>query len=156
MTKFNLGQRIVIVGGWGAIVDFFGFWVTTFNSPFGWVAFAPLSNSTYLPGGLSPGARLLVWLGLVLVWTGGSVLVFRPLNLAQRVVMVIGWGLALAFFGRWVATIGYPYGLPIRVSQFSQIQPLPAWGLTLVWIGLAIVWVAGAVWLLRSPTDTRK
>ena len=88
------------------------------------------------------------------------------LTLAQRVVIVIGWGLALTFLGLWVATLhGYTYvsqpyqcpkgetcigsgSLPPQ-SIYTGLHP---WAVMLVWIGLAVVGTVGAVWLLRPIT----
>ncbi|MHB8681276.1 MAG: hypothetical protein ACYDA2_04170 [Acidimicrobiales bacterium] len=94
----------------------------------------------------------------------------RNLDLAQRIVIVIGWGLALTFFGEWVATLhGYSYGfasivdncVPSKTRQCISIgsppptQPvytgLHPWAVMLVWVGLAVVGTVGAVWVLRSP-----
>jgi len=64
----NLGQRIVVVIGLGVGLMVFGEWATTPRA-YGWVGFAPLSNSaTYSPfgGGFHPWVRLLIWLALVI------------------------------------------------------------------------------------------
>lgn len=89
----------------------------------------------------------------------------RNLNLAQRVVIVIGWALALAFLGLWVATLhGYkyvssPFQCPkgetcIGSGSFSS-QPvytgLHPWAVMLVWIGLAVIGTVGALWVLKTP-----
>lgn len=94
----------------------------------------------------------------------------RNLNLAQRVVIVIGGALALAFLGLWVATLhGYsyvssPFQCPkgetcIGSGSFSS-QPiytgLHPWAVMLVWIGLAVIGTAGAVWVLRGPEATER
>ena len=75
MTKLNLPQRIVIVIGWGLALAVLGQWVTHLGQrgPFGWVAYAPLGQ-TSIPGvgGLHPWVRLVIWLVLVAVWVAGA------------------------------------------------------------------------------------
>ena len=68
--------------GLGVALYFFGGWITTrgTGAQFGWVAYAPLSNTTDVPlgpGGLHPWVRLIVWLVLILVWVGTSVILLR-------------------------------------------------------------------------------
>jgi heme/copper-type cytochrome/quinol oxidase subunit 1 len=78
---FNIRQRIVVVIGSGAALYLFGSWLTTRGEvDFGWVAYAPLSNAVSsggFPGGLHPWARLLIWIALILVWVGTSVVLLR-------------------------------------------------------------------------------
>lgn len=77
MGRLNVGQRVVVVIGIAAGLWFFGQWVTGLGLP-AFIAYAPLSHSVYSPaGGLAPWARLLVWLGLVLVWVATSLVVLR-------------------------------------------------------------------------------
>jgi hypothetical protein len=159
MNRLKLAQRLVAVIGLGVIFAIFGTWVTTLNTPLGWVAYAPLSATPEFPGAVAPWTRLLIWLALIGVWAMASGFIFRQpgsrtLSLGQRVLVVIGWGVALTRFAEWVGTIGFPFGIPVRVSRpllFSRMQPLPAWELMLVWIGLAVVWATTAMWMLRKP-----
>lgn len=78
----NRGQRIVIVIGMAAALSALGGWITTRGGgrQFGWVAYAPLSNTYNTPegpGGLHPWVRLVIWLALIMVWAITSVLVLR-------------------------------------------------------------------------------
>ena len=84
MNRLNLPQRIVLVIGWGAMLWFFGLWVTGIGTAFGWVAYAPLSNTFAGPGGLHPWVRLLIWLVLVVVWMAGAMWLLRTRLAAQN------------------------------------------------------------------------
>jgi hypothetical protein len=85
--RLNSRQRIVIVIGLAAGLFFFGQWATASPGP-GPVFFgtAPLSSSSAyssrlsitLTGGLHPWVRLLIWLGLTVVWVTVSVVLLRP------------------------------------------------------------------------------
>jgi hypothetical protein len=59
----------------------FGGWIRSRGgSDFGWVAYAPLSNSlgpTDAIGGLHPWARLIIWLALIAIWVSASVWLLR-------------------------------------------------------------------------------
>lgn len=77
MTRLHLTQRVVVVIGWGVIVGVFGLWVTHIGAH-GVVANRPL---LFLRSGgrmLRPWARMLVWIGLTLVWTIPSVWLLSP------------------------------------------------------------------------------
>jgi heme/copper-type cytochrome/quinol oxidase subunit 1 len=80
---FNTRQRIVLVIGFGAGLYLLGTWLTSLGEGnFGWVAYAPLSNAVNtadFPGGLNLGARLLIWLALILIWVGTSVVLLRSM-----------------------------------------------------------------------------
>lgn len=71
--QLNIGQRIVVLIGLGVGLYFFGDWITTRGqTPFGWVAYAPLSR-TVNPGdfngsGLHPWVQLVIWLALTVFW----------------------------------------------------------------------------------------
>jgi len=82
MRRMNRGQRVVVVVGLGVALYFLGGWVTTRGTPlqFGWVAYAPLSNTYNTPvglGGLHPWVRLVIWLVFTFVWVVASVLLLR-------------------------------------------------------------------------------
>lgn len=54
-----------------------GVYVTTLGSPahFGWFGYAPMTGITIItPPDLTPFEQLLVWVGLILLWAGVSVL----------------------------------------------------------------------------------
>lgn len=77
----NRGQRIVIVVGLGVALYFAGGWITTRGSgaQYGWVAYAPLSNTYNTPnlGGFHPWVRLVIWLVLIAVWVMASAFLLR-------------------------------------------------------------------------------
>ena len=86
--RLNLGQRIVIVVGSGVGLTIFGLWATAQGSPghlVGWTGYAPLQSSAAYRSSLSltfngrlhPWVQLLIWLGLIILWTVSSVLVLR-------------------------------------------------------------------------------
>ena len=68
LRLLSLFQRIVIVIALAGVLWLFGDWVTTLGSPNGWVAYAPLSNAVNHPPGIPYGLRILIWIGLVMVW----------------------------------------------------------------------------------------
>lgn len=83
LDGLNLGQRIIIMIGLGGLLYWFGIWISSLNKPsaFGWVAYAPLSGSTFPPiGGLTPRWTLLLWAGLTLAWAVSSLVVLRSPN----------------------------------------------------------------------------
>lgn len=53
---------------------------------YGWVAYAPTSNSYNFPseGGLHPWVRLILWLALIGLWTGLSALLLRENHSGAR------------------------------------------------------------------------
>jgi heme/copper-type cytochrome/quinol oxidase subunit 1 len=69
----------VIVIGLGLGLTVFGQWVTTRGvRGFGWFAYSPLTQTPFIPHtGLDPWARMLVWIGLVLVWIVASALLLK-------------------------------------------------------------------------------
>ena len=77
----NRTQRVVIAIGFGLGLYAFGEWVTTRGggAPFGWVAYAPLSQANPLDTvrGLHPWVRLVIWLALIVVWVVVSVWLLR-------------------------------------------------------------------------------
>jgi hypothetical protein len=80
LDRLNLDQRIIIVIALGGLMYWLGIWISSLNKPtaFGWVAYAPLSGSTFPPiGGLTPRWILLLWTGLTLVWAILSMVVLR-------------------------------------------------------------------------------
>jgi hypothetical protein len=75
--SFSRAQRVVVIIGLGLAFNAFGQWLMTLGSraDFGWVAYAPLSNSvSVLGGGLHPWVRFAIWLILILLWTAAAVL----------------------------------------------------------------------------------
>lgn len=84
MGRLNRGQRIVLVVALGAALYVLGVYITTLDTPgSGWVAYAPLSQVAHSSftgtpfAGLHPWVRLVVWLGLTVIWAGCSVALLR-------------------------------------------------------------------------------
>ncbi len=75
--RLNRSQRVIGVIGLGLALYSFGTWVTAIgvHGLTGWIGYAPLQsvNASLAAGGLHPWARLLIWLVLIGVWTGVSV-----------------------------------------------------------------------------------
>jgi len=105
LRRLNLGQRIVIVVALAGILKYVGDWLTSLGSfVTGWTGYAPLR-----PPGLTYPERILIWIGLVVVWGLASVWVLhsdrhelakpsrapgplrrlRLLSIFQRIVIVI-------------------------------------------------------------------
>ena len=75
------GQRVVLVVGAGIGLLLLGGYVTSRGAigPTGWVAYAPLTNSSLSPlGGMHAWLRLLVWLALLAIWVALSLWILRP------------------------------------------------------------------------------
>jgi len=89
------------------------------------------------------------------------------LNLRQRIIIVIGLGLGLAFFGLWATTprgaafgwVGYAplsssaaYRSNVSIA-FGGLHP---WVRLLIWLTLTAIWMAASVILLRSSSESEK
>jgi hypothetical protein len=77
------------------------------------------------------------------------------LNTAQRVVVVIAMGVALAIFGRWLTSLGaYPNTgwvgyAPLRSGvSFGGLHP---WVRLVVWLALTTIWAASSILVFNSP-----
>jgi hypothetical protein len=83
----------------------------------------------------------------------------RRINMAQRVILVIGLAMALYLFGGWINTrgsatpsgwVGYAplqtYGPQNIVGGFHP------WVRLVIWIALVLVWVIASVLLLRAAS----
>jgi len=77
-------QRVVLIVALAFALYVVGMWLTNLDThPFtGWVAYAPLSNTSFSPyvGGLHPWVRVVIWLLLTIVWTVTSLSLLRPLR----------------------------------------------------------------------------
>jgi hypothetical protein len=77
----NFPQRIVVVIGLALALSVAGEWLTALGTRanFGWVAYAPLSNSVSVGdfGGLHPWVRMAIWLILVALWAALSAALLR-------------------------------------------------------------------------------
>ncbi len=81
--RLSLPQRIVVVIAWGLILGVLSLYLNSLDaiSGFGWYAYAPLTsthNFELPPTGLPGWAHLLIWLGLIVIWSLGSLWVLRP------------------------------------------------------------------------------
>jgi hypothetical protein len=79
----------------------------------------------------------------------------RSLNLAQRIVMVIGLGIGLDVFGqwlvsRWAGSYGWVAYAPLSRAVYPPVGGLHPWVRMVVWLVLTAVWVLASVSLLRS------
>lgn len=88
----------------------------------------------------------------------------RTFNVRQRVVVVVGTGAALLFFGSWLTTrgqggSGWVAYAPLSDTINATDLPAPGfhpWVRLLIWLALIAIWVAVGVVLLRtrSPEDS--
>ena len=83
LHRLALAQRIILVIALALGLGFVGVYIVTLGTPaayFGWFGYAPLTHGIIIVRGpdLTPGQQLLVWLGLILLWTAVSVVVLRP------------------------------------------------------------------------------
>jgi len=79
----------------------------------------------------------------------------------QRVVVVIGFGAGLYFFGSWITSRGGTATGWTSYAPLSINQPIPPgsglhpWVRLVIWLVLILVWVLSSVYLLRSPRPSR-
>jgi hypothetical protein len=82
LDRLGLAQRIVMVVGLGLGMFELGQYLMSLDSPatFGWFGYAPLTQNAFVPAGsgLQTWQRLLIWLGLILVWSVAGVVILRP------------------------------------------------------------------------------
>lgn len=78
------------------------------------------------------------------------------LNRAQKIVVVVGLGIGLGFFGLWLTSLDRPPA-SIAYAPFSgayvAVGGLHPWLQLLIWLALVAVWVAASVNLLQDPPD---
>jgi hypothetical protein len=88
----------------------------------------------------------------------------RRLNLAQRIVTIIGLGIALGIFGLWVTTRGGISGwvgyAPLSTSAAYRSNlsvvfrgGLHPWVRLAIWLALTVVWTGASIALLRSASE---
>jgi hypothetical protein len=82
----------------------------------------------------------------------------RGLNIHQRIILVIGLGAAIFFFGGWVTTRGALTGW-VAYAPLSNTANFPNMGLhpwvrLLIWLALILVWLVFSVAVLRSPSSS--
>jgi heme/copper-type cytochrome/quinol oxidase subunit 1 len=82
VDRLGFAQRIVVVIALGLAFGVLGEFIVTLGSNganVGWFGYAPLTRSILTnQDRLSGWERLLVWLGLILVWAGASLWLLRP------------------------------------------------------------------------------
>ena len=77
------------------------------------------------------------------------------MNQGQRIVVVIGLGVALGTLGEWVTNanngaFGWVGYAPLSRATFVPDSGLEPWARLLIWLVLTVLWTAFSVWLLRS------
>jgi hypothetical protein len=83
VPHLNRGQRVVLVIALAGAFYFVGSYVTALGLRSGWVGYAPLSSQAYAPltsesfSDLHPWVRLVVWVGLTVIWAVSSVALLR-------------------------------------------------------------------------------
>ena len=83
LDRLGLAQRIVLVIGLGLALLILGTYVVSIGNPtgnFGWFGYAPPSRRILVEDTtLAPWQQLLIWLGLVALWTTASIVILtRP------------------------------------------------------------------------------
>ena len=80
--RLTFAQRIILVIALGVALGAVGVFVVSLGSKgpdFGWFGYAPLTRSVVAtPARLSGWEQLLVWLGLIIVWTAASLWLVKP------------------------------------------------------------------------------
>jgi hypothetical protein len=85
------------------------------------------------------------------------------LNTRQRLVIVIGLGVGLYFFGGWTTTLsetgsGWVAYAPLSNTFNTANLPGPGlhpWVRLIIWLALVVVWVLASVVVLRSPPSSK-
>jgi hypothetical protein len=116
----------------------------------------PTSEAECAPGLSSISMRLRSVQALRdTAWHALGVKLLARLNMAQRVIIVIAFGVALALFGYWVALHDvYAFGwvsytpMPTRIAK---PRGLTFGEIILVWLGLTIAWAVVSIIVLHRP-----
>lgn len=81
------------------------------------------------------------------------------MNRGQRVVVVVGFGLALSAVGLWLtqwnAGVGWVGYAPMSEAPFSPVVGVHPWVRLGIWLALTAVWTGTSVWLLRSADRSK-
>lgn len=82
LDRLGFAQRVVLSIGLGMALVVLAAYVTSLGSPsanFGWFGYAPLTGNAFVPEGTSLSAweQLLVWLGVVALWTIAALVIFK-------------------------------------------------------------------------------
>jgi hypothetical protein len=78
------------------------------------------------------------------------------LNTAQRIVIVVAIGIALAAVGLYLTRLGSPrlgwHAYPaLTRGAWRPGTGLPAWLRLIIWLGLTGIWASASVIVLRPP-----
>ena len=79
------------------------------------------------------------------------------LNIAQRVVIVVAIGVALAVTGSYLVSLGSGFHVGFGwtgIASQAMWPPgagLPGWVILIIWLGLTGVWALASVIVLRPP-----
>jgi hypothetical protein len=80
--------------------------------------------------------------------------VLDRLNLAQRVVVIVGLGAVLGFLGDYVTSLnsftGWTGYAPLSSSLLRVPGSFQPWEQLLVWLALVAVWVAASLFVLHG------
>lgn len=89
----------------------------------------------------------------------------RRLNLAQRIVIVVGLGAALFVFGEWAMTWGSHTSFPSGWTGYAPlISPFAAyargglhpWERTVIWLVLIAVWIVLGVFVMQTGKSSER
>lgn len=81
------------------------------------------------------------------------------LNTAQRIVIVVAMGIALAIVGRYLVSLGsgFHVGWYSYSALAARLRPpgtgLPRWLRLIIWLGLTGIWALASVIVLRPPRE---
>jgi len=81
------------------------------------------------------------------------------LGIAQRIIVVVALGLALAVTGEFITSIGSPaanfgwFGYAPLTGSILTGSTLSNWEQLLVWLALISVWTACSIYLFRPPAS---
>jgi heme/copper-type cytochrome/quinol oxidase subunit 1 len=81
VRPWGLAQRIILVIALALALSVLGRYLVSLGhrSDFGWFAYAPVSSIVPAPSvGPRPWVRVLIWLGLIVVWAAVSAWLLRP------------------------------------------------------------------------------
>ncbi len=84
-----------------------------------------------------------------------------PMGKGQRIVLIIGWGLALGFVGLWATAPPGPTGWVAYAPLAGEFQSvrysgaLEPWQQLLIWLALVVGWTAVAFFVLRPSQRAR-
>jgi len=79
LDRLGLAQRVVLIIAWAMALVVLGLYLVSLERPaanFGWFGYAPVTQASFQTG-LRPWEQLLIWIGLILAWTIGSVLLLH-------------------------------------------------------------------------------